>query len=425
LNLYTYCNNNPLIYVDPTGHGPEEHDFYRHLESISNKKLKIQKSSYLTGPLSRLGDGSYYVGFTGGYPIEFVTGRSVTSEERIRLNEKVFGNQRLVDIIFTMRYVSDTEFRRAVDEDNATDWKYEGMIYGAKTYPFTLVDTLTTLNSNKPLRSNSEFAQYRNLFNIVDVLKSDFPHKEPISYQNQQRFYNSVWKTQVGLDMAVNVISLGADLGIEALSSGRTISYLAYELDDAARYVDDVFRYIDDATTSINKGISLPKKSRMVEVDLQLFTRKPRVGNKGVRYIDNVTTSINKGISSSSKTRQYLKVDLQLFAEKGTSKVIDDVIKESLDGAKASVGNITSKYTVTADEALSIGNKLLGQGYKEVGKAGSGVFEKQVGELTYRFRIDNNSLMGKHAPNTPHIHVEILDKNRNILVNNHIPFIER
>ncbi|AEV68149.1 Kelch repeat-containing protein [Acetivibrio clariflavus] len=319
LNLYTYCNNNPLIYVDPTGHGPEEHDFYRHLESISNKKLKIQKSSYLTGPLSRLGDGSYYVGFTGGYPIEFVTGRSVTSEERIRLNEKVFGNQRLVDIIFTMRYVSDTEFRRAVDEDNATDWKYEGMIYGAKTYPFTLVDTLTTLNSNKPLRSNSEFAQYRNLFNIVDVLKSDFPHKEPISYQNQQRFYNSVWKTQVGLDMAVNVISLGADLGIEALSSGRTISYLAYELDDAARYVDDVFRYIDDATTSINKGISLPKKSRMVEVDLQLFTRKPRVGNKGVRYIDNVTTSINKGISSSSKTRQYLKVDLQLFAEKGTS----------------------------------------------------------------------------------------------------------
>lgn len=123
------------------------------------------------------------------------------------------------------------------------------------------------------------------------------------------------------------------------------------------------------------------------------------------------------GMSSGIEIRGAGKVKIP--------NMVDDVINESLTGAKSSAGNIKSKYTVTADEALGIGDELLGQGYKEVGKAGSGVFEKQVGNQTYRFRMDNNSLMGKHAPNTPHVHVEILDQNRNILVNNHIPFVER
>lgn len=103
---------------------------------------------------------------------------------------------------------------------------------------------------------------------------------------------------------------------------------------------------------------------------------------------------------------------------------VDDVINESLAGAGANAGNITSKFGLTADEALTLGNKLLGQGYKEVGKAGSGVFEKQVGNQTYRFRIDNSSLAGNHAPNVSHVHVEILDESSNILVNNHIPLIK-
>ncbi len=38
--MYTYCVNNPLIYYDPTGHSPKEHDFYRKLESTANAELK-------------------------------------------------------------------------------------------------------------------------------------------------------------------------------------------------------------------------------------------------------------------------------------------------------------------------------------------------------------------------------------------------
>ena len=101
-----------------------------------------------------------------------------------------------------------------------------------------------------------------------------------------------------------------------------------------------------------------------------------------------------------------------------SKNIVDDVLKETLSGK----GNITSKYTLTADETLELGNKLLGSGYKEVGKPGSGVFEKAVGDQTHRFRIDSNSLTGSHAPNVPHVHVEILDANRNVIINNHIPF---
>jgi urease gamma subunit len=49
LNLYTYCVNNPLIYVDPTGHSPKEAVFYKNLESqlpISEIAKKVKGASY-------------------------------------------------------------------------------------------------------------------------------------------------------------------------------------------------------------------------------------------------------------------------------------------------------------------------------------------------------------------------------------------
>ncbi|HFC6360674.1 TPA: HINT domain-containing protein [Neisseria lactamica] len=68
-------------------------------------------------------------------------------------------------------------------------------------------------------------------------------------------------------------------------------------------------------------------------------------------------------------------------------------------------GNITSKHTLSSDEALDAGIKYLGSEYKEIGKSGSGVYRNKAG--TRQFRIDNNSLEGNHAPNVPHIHLEM------------------
>ena len=78
----------------------------------------------------------------------------------------------------------------------------------------------------------------------------------------------------------------------------------------------------------------------------------------------------------------------------------------------------------SADESLELGNRVLGNNQTEVGRPGSGVFEASVGDQTHRFRIDSGSLQGNHAPHVPHVHVEILDSTRNVIVNNHIPFTD-
>lgn len=80
---------------------------------------------------------------------------------------------------------------------------------------------------------------------------------------------------------------------------------------------------------------------------------------------------------------------------------IDAVINET----NTQRGNITSKHTLSSDEALDAGIKYLGSEYKEIGKSGSGVYRNKAG--TRQFRIDNNSLEGNHAPNVPHVHLEM------------------
>jgi len=110
------------------------------------------------------------------------------------------------------------------------------------------------------------------------------------------------------------------------------------------------------------------------------------------------------------------------FAKSVAAKGIsagDSVIAETLAGK----GNITSKFTLSADEALSAGEDFVGSGYSEIGKPGSGVFRSSDG--LRQFRMDANSLNGAHAPNVPHIHFETYAPGAKFpTVNNHVPFFE-
>lgn len=102
------------------------------------------------------------------------------------------------------------------------------------------------------------------------------------------------------------------------------------------------------------------------------------------------------------------------------SDKVKDVIDETLSSTKK---NLTSEHTLTADEALDAGIEFLGDGYKEIGKPGSGVFRSLDG--TRQFRMDDGSLSGSHAPNTPHVHFEVYESNANKpSVNNHVPFVD-
>jgi hypothetical protein len=99
------------------------------------------------------------------------------------------------------------------------------------------------------------------------------------------------------------------------------------------------------------------------------------------------------------------------------NNVCNDVLNESADA----IGNTTSRFRLTHDEALEAGLKWLGPGYREIGRPGSGVFVSADG--LRRFRIDNNSLLGRHAPNIPHVHYEWLDNAADAFPkgNNHVP----
>jgi hypothetical protein len=103
-----------------------------------------------------------------------------------------------------------------------------------------------------------------------------------------------------------------------------------------------------------------------------------------------------------------------------SSNVVDDVMAETL-GARQR--NITSSYRLTADEALTAGQRWVGHGYAELGKPGSGVFRSVDG--TRQFRMDANSLMGNHPPRVPHVHLEIYAPGARVpSVNNHIRLVD-
>ena len=95
------------------------------------------------------------------------------------------------------------------------------------------------------------------------------------------------------------------------------------------------------------------------------------------------------------------------------------VIKETLSGS----GDITSKFKISANEALEAGMQFLGSNYKELGRSGSGVFRSSDG--LRQFRIDSNSLLGEHSPWDPHVHFEAFEPKMNDpYVNNHVFFYE-
>jgi len=134
-----------------------------------------------------------------------------------------------------------------------------------------------------------------------------------------------------------------------------------------------------------------------------------------------VSVSAEEAVASATGLLSRL-LPLSVAANTGaqTSSVVDDVLAET---ASATQRNLTSSYTLSADEALAAGQRWVGEGYVELGKPGSGVFRSADG--LQQFRIDGNSLLGNHAPGVPHVHLETYAPGARVpSVNNHIPFWE-
>lgn len=94
----------------------------------------------------------------------------------------------------------------------------------------------------------------------------------------------------------------------------------------------------------------------------------------------------------------------------------DDVIEETTKGT----GDFTSSHSLTADDFLSLGDRWLGPGYREVSR-NSGVFRSADG--LRQMRMDPKSLGGLHNPKVPHVHLERFANagDAHAVANNHIP----
>jgi RHS repeat-associated protein len=142
------------------------------------------------------------------------------------------------------------------------------------------------------------------------------------------------------------------------------------------------------------------------------------------RYYDPATGRYNTadplGLTPSPNPHTYVQNPTRLVDPLGLmSCVVDAVISETI----AARGNITSVHSLNANQALAAAERWLGPGYREMGKPGSGVYRNSEG--TRQFRMDNNSLLGNHAPHVPHVHLETyLPGAKYPMTNNHIPLVE-
>jgi hypothetical protein len=136
------------------------------------------------------------------------------------------------------------------------------------------------------------------------------------------------------------------------------------------------------------------------------WTRVLEVKFKGAGQVYNFEVAGN---------HNYFVGDLRLLTHNICSQTGLDVIDETLNGTKK---NITSKYSLDANDALDAGENFLGRNYKDLG---NGVYRSN--DSLRQFRIDPGSISGSHAPNVPHVHFEKYSPTNlsKPQVNNHVP----
>ncbi|MDF2578366.1 MAG: toxin [Chlamydiales bacterium] len=147
----------------------------------------------------------------------------------------------------------------------------------------------------------------------------------------------------------------------------------------------------------------------ITEANLTALNEQPLNTNRATLETPNAITPSSSNLSGSAakniqvdaafKDFVYQEHKIIIDISSNASKV-DKVITETLTGKK----NLTSKYILTADEALELGQKWIGPNYSEIGKKHSGVFRSADGKRL--FRMDTNSLLGNHPPDVPHIHLQ-------------------
>ncbi len=121
--------------------------------------------------------------------------------------------------------------------------------------------------------------------------------------------------------------------------------------------------------------------------------------------------------------KQALKRDVGGAVKNGMQN-IENVTELLIKETKQAKGRFTSQYKPNTSQVLEAAEMFLGNNYTEIGKKGSGIFRSYDG--LRQFRMDANSLLGKHDPYLPHVHFEIFEPQnlKHPFTNNHILLME-
>ena len=73
---------------------------------------------------------------------------------------------------------------------------------------------------------------------------------------------------------------------------------------------------------------------------------------------------------------------------------------------------------MNSQDALALGIRWLGPGYRQVGPTNSGVFRSSNSER--QFRMTDADILGRHGSDGPHVHFETLNTRGDVTENLHI-----
>ncbi len=211
---------------------------------------------------------------------------------------------------------------------------------------------------------------------------------------------------------------------LAALATGIVSGYNGGVFESSAYSADAGSFMSETVGKMIGTALSCGSPKSMVNLGKNCLTREISiVGNKSLTAAGSQIIKGGKKITSNATSHTTDKVTQTAgrhFVTKNCNTPnVHSVIKETIQGS----GHITSKIKISGTEALDTGIEFLGKGYREIGKKGSGIYKSMDGSR--QFRIDSNSLLGKHSPYQPHVHLEIFKPGMKVPhVNNHIIFYD-
>lgn len=289
LNLYAYCHNEPIMYIDPDGH--------RAIVATDSSGIDITYNSYT-------GNYSYNGVITNDYSkieeevkkeeekakeqtkkLEEAAAEKKTEEAKKKASNVVtpksnqgtgnsdwMSNFNLAEMDFDTRYLLDKDFRQYMDagweNDFGTDWRLEGQIYGFKKAGVDTANLFIMMYNDAVPKYDFDPDYW-----TIDYI--EVSHKEAFFENNKRTFETGALEGQIMFEGVSFYASMAGGELISVLSkSGKVVQY-ADDVDNFIYYVDDVSETVNTVDDAARIDLS---KARFRDAKTGRFVQNPTKG---------------------------------------------------------------------------------------------------------------------------------------------------